>query len=477
MKMKFNDFRRGVNRKLSDNLIALSEAKISYNFDFSGGSLKAGLSFQAEFGQELTNSASIDSFIASEKGLQGGSIFYFKKYDFESGKDASKLIYVTPEFKFFYLPLDGSSDSFIPLGLEFSSRPQGICYRLNSVDVIIFSSPTDNMVVWDGVGEPEIVVDAPKITSMCLHSERLFATTSGSADEVWFSDDLDPTNWSISLNDAGFIQLADERGEARKVISYNGYVYIFRDKGISRLSASGAQEDFYLSHLFVSSGKIYDKTIALCGDRILFVASDGLYAFNGSDTVKILEDVSPLIMPSSESEAVFYNGRYYLTCHIDFEDEVYRDGEKTNNAVFALDISTNEYVIYRGLSVQSMAVIERLGKYNLVLLNDASEGQSVEENMLLVDSDTSLECKARYATGLYDFGEPSARKVVRKVMGYVKNGESVLVTIFNESGEAVSVNLEEHTNLIPVMIDGKSIGFIIDAIENVELESLQVEVF
>ena len=181
MKIKFNDFRRGINSKLSDNLVGLTEAKIAYNFDHIGGSLKSELPFQAEFCNYLANSMQDEYFIGADNDVSGGSIFYFKKYDFDSNKDASKLIFVNNNFQFFYLNLDGSSEKFEPLDITFTSSPLAINYRLDSEDVIIFSSPTDNMVVWNGVSEPEIVIDAPKITSMCLHSERLFATTSGSS--------------------------------------------------------------------------------------------------------------------------------------------------------------------------------------------------------------------------------------------------------------------------------------------------------
>ena len=476
MKIKFNDFRRGINRKLSDNLIGLSESQIAYNFNHNGGSLKGGLPFRAEFCSILSESVANGYFTDDEGSAKGGSIFYFKKYDFERNIDASKLIFVDKNYNFFYMNLDGSSTKFEPLNIKFSSRPLAINYRLDSEDVIIFSSPSDNMVVWNGVSEPESVIDAPKITSMCLHSERLFATTCGSGDEVWFSDDLDPTNWSVSLVDAGFIQLADERGGAIKVVSYNGYVYIFREQGISRLSASGAQEEFYLSHLFVSSGKIFDKTISLCGDRIIFVASDGIYAFNGSETTKILNDIDGLILPSEDSQAVFFNGKYYLSCHIDFDDEKFNDAKITNNALFVLDAGSYEYVIYRGLDIQAMSVVEMEDEYKLVLLNNVDK-ENIDKS-LLVECDELQPTIAKYKTGLYDFGEPYLKKVVRKVFGRIKGESSVNVKIFNDLGDSVQVQLSKNNEMIPVVLDGKAVGFEV-GLDNAkaEVESLQFEVF
>ena len=66
-------------------------------------------------------------------------------------------------------------------------------------------------------------------TSMDIHYERLFVTTTNEKSKVLFSDDLDPTLWSIDLSEAGFIEMVDERGALNRVISFNDYLYIFRD--------------------------------------------------------------------------------------------------------------------------------------------------------------------------------------------------------------------------------------------------------
>lgn len=475
MKIKFNDFRKGINLKNSDNLVGLSEAKVCYNFDFSSGSLKTSFPFQACFDSFLTESDVSEEFVEGGSRLSGGAIFYFKKYDFENQKDASKLILVTPKLNTFYLSLSDLGAKFQPLGIKFTSLPGAINYRLDSEDVIIFSSESDNMVVWDGANEPEIVVDAPKISSMCLHGERLFATTEGGMNEVWFSDDLDPTNWSVSLVDAGFIQLADERGKPLKVVSFNGYVYIFREMGISRLSASGAQEEFFLSHLFVSSGKIYDKTICLCGDKIVFLASDGIYSFNGTETTKILADLSNMIMPAPNSKAVFFDGKYYLSAHVDFEDGGFEDEQILNNALFVLDTTTGEYALYRGISVASMAVTENENNHQLVFLNDSFENT----NNLFVEvcSERKTSPLSNYETGLYDFGDPSKLKTFRKVVVYKKGNGSVNLKIFNESGKVINVQLKENFSQSPVLISGKAFGFKVEAVGDAEIENIIFDIY
>ena len=99
---------------------------------------------------------------------------------------------------------------------------------------------------------------------------------------LWFSDDLDPTNWNISLDEAGFVEMADENGALLKVLSFFNYVYVFRSYGITRFYATGEQSRFSLMHLFVSSDRIIGDTVCVCGARILFLTQRGLFDFDGS---------------------------------------------------------------------------------------------------------------------------------------------------------------------------------------------------
>ena len=99
------------------------------------------------------------------------------------------------------------------------------------------------------------------------------------------------------------------------------------------------------------------------------------------------------------------------------------------------------------------------------------------ENCLVVNSDESLDCSAKYITGLYDFLEPSKKKVVRKVVVKLKSGEQVIVKLFNEANEMLKVEIDKSNIAVPVVFEGYSIGFSIECGAGVELESVYLEVF
>ena len=226
MSFKVSNFLNGVLSGYDSGMVSPTRAICSYNFDFSGGSLKSGAGFSegliSLFDESIREQAKIE--------LESlGSIirtFVYRNYDTENQRRNDKLFLLNSSLSLFSIDLAGGNLNFTRIrNIVFTSVPKAISYKLGGKDVLIFASPTDNMVVYDGENQPYEVLDAPKITSMDVHFERLFVTTTGEKSEVLFSDDLDPTNWSIDLSEAGYIEMVDERGALNRVISFNDYLY------------------------------------------------------------------------------------------------------------------------------------------------------------------------------------------------------------------------------------------------------------
>lgn len=354
-------FENGLNTYLDENLTNMQYAINLENFSFSDGALKNGIGFES-FLDAICDSETLTTLKNSLSAI--GSIvrvFHFYKYSQETNSREDKLILVNSSYSLYYINLFGEIGLNSLKNISFTSLPVAVRYRLNGEDVIILSSETDNMVVWDGVSDPYEVLDAPKISSMALHYERLFATVDGEKNSVWFSDDLDPTNWSMSLDEAGFIELIDERGALLKVVSFLDYIYIFREYGISRLTAYGDQASFSVSNLFVSSGKIYANSVCVCGDKILFLARDGLYRFDGVDTTKILSslDNNLINVDNQNASACYFNGSYYLACKFKFmKDEDDCENQNLSNALLEIDVVSGKLKnITHGVNISYITTI------------------------------------------------------------------------------------------------------------------------
>ncbi|HEY8443800.1 MAG TPA: hypothetical protein VIL24_03270 [Clostridia bacterium] len=368
--LQFADFLGGARRDIDANILPIKYAFNAYNFDISDGALKDGLGIERLDKKHLNKQN--DLVYPEGKVLKA---WQYYRYDFDDQRRDDKLVVYMSDGYLYYVGL--FDDSFIFEQIPnsyFVSPPNFLNYRLNSQDVLIATSPEDEMLVFDGT-EAYRVPDAPKITSMSIHYERLFATSAGESNQIWFSKELDPINWDINLESAGFIEMNDQRGALLEVMSFLDYVYVFREFGISRISAYADQTQFFVSHLFTSSGRIAKNTVALCGDRVIFLTSSGLYAFDGLQTHKILSEITDAILDIDSAHAVFYNGKYYLACKFDFSDNKKihcETGDYVLNAVIEYDIIKKTYVIYRGIDALDFCPL-KIGSKELLCLTVRGE--------------------------------------------------------------------------------------------------------
>jgi hypothetical protein len=330
-----SNFSGGLNSFYDDSVLPLKYAKMTYNFDNESGALKCGKGLT----ELLVNSNGFLTETILPQTVFPKRCYFYKRYDFENLKEDDRLLVYCDDKKIYELKLNNIDNEFIEIeGLVFENPPEALNYKYNSEDVIIFSTENEGIKIYSARGYPIEISNTPKITSMCMHYERLFATTGGEKTSLWFSDDFDPLNWYISLDEAGFIDMPDERGALLKVISFLDYVYVFRSYGISRITAYADQTEFSASKLFVSSGKIFGDTVTVCGDRVIFLAEDGLYQFDGIYTKRILEGYDRLILSDNilTAKGEFLNGKFYLAFNLEIEGEnkrvllTYNISEKTS---------------------------------------------------------------------------------------------------------------------------------------------------
>lgn len=465
MQVKISDFSGGLREDKSEHLRGFSFAKNLENVAVASGSIKTVSSLE----ELMIKNRHIDRILATVgKALDfsGGQIFFFKKYNDTTECDENKIVFLDSSLEVYYINLSDSNPRAYELGISFSSVPSAINYKLNGEDVLIMASKTDNMVVWNGVDAPEIILDAPKISSMDLHYERLFAISSeGDGCTLSFSDDLDPTNWSESLSDAGFINFSDERGKLLKVISFNDYLYLFRERGITRVYANTAiQSSFYVNHLFVSGGRINPDTISVCGDRIIFLATDGFYVFDGAETKKLLNGVFLGLDITGEEKAIFFNGVYYLLCN--------KQGERV---ILAVTISDGSVSVIKYYNPQAFAVVVDNNESFLAVLN--AEGINQIYKLVEAPSENQIGLKSVYVSVPYDFGDPTSRKVIKRVKIKTKNPKFIKVsfTIKNEQDQSVSFSFSGDKDQ-RLMFSGREFSYEISFSGEVEIESVEFEV-
>jgi len=455
------NFLAGISTEYDSGMLSPRLSVTSYNFDFSGGTLKNGLGFKEGL-LELFVSEKRDA-IKQELDLLPSIIrvYAYRNYSEQENKRGDKLLILSSDMVLYILDLSGNNTSLNRVrNISFTSVPKAISYRLDGEDVLILASPTDNMVIYDGKNLPYEVLDAPVITSMDIHFERLFATTDGERSRIVFSDDLDPTNWSIDLSTAGFIELVDERGALNRVISFNDYLYIFRDYGISRLTAYGDQEGFSISHLFVSSSKIYPETVTVCGDQILFLSSTGLYSFDGYNTNRILPELFNLIAPNNENSfGAYYMSKYYLSLNMKFDERSEFDDKDFNcNALLEIDTKTKKYKITRGVDIKCIlpVLVGGVEKLYLCARNNSDQKYQI---VCLDNSGTFLgnPLFKVWQTDFYGFGKHNNRKCLRSIS--LDSNAGNVITIKSNNGRSRTIQTLDGARTYNLMLFGSKFSF------------------
>ncbi|MBQ7373340.1 MAG: hypothetical protein IJW64_02105 [Clostridia bacterium] len=415
------DFGRfyGVDLRLDGEVGGYNRAEMSYNCSVLDGSLKTSLGLKSLNDKYIPP---VDDLISS--------VYYFRHSDYQTGVRDDRIIAYTDTGNMYEVSIDGGEFTIIK-GLTFNNQPIGVCYNYNSSDVIIFSAEGEGIKIYDGE-KVTVVSDAPSVTSMCVHSERLFITSGGVDGALWFSDDFDPTNWNVSLNEAGFIDMSDDRGEMICAVAFGGYVYVFRSYGVSRVSAYGDQSEFSVSHLLVSCGKIIKNTITVCGDCIMFFASDGLYRFDGYNAVKISEPWFNLVDTSPEwVKGVYYNGYTHYLLYFTI------DGVKVRG-VFRINPSGTDYQFIYVAALIDIAVISGENCYKLFAvermtrrLGELCKGGGWGGDPL------PMAWKSKQT----DFGIKAREKILKKVSFYATAPVTLTVWV---DGEEHSYQIDEY---------------------------------
>ena len=380
-----------INGKTGEGVGGYGYSVASYNFDTSKGDLRDGKGFSA-----------INAFLP----YAAKRIYYYRRI---SGEDAvldAVLVWCGDGY-IYSLKLAGGTPVKLA-ALYFTKEPTAVNYNFNGEDVMIFSSENAELKIYDGTNVIT-VSSAPKVESMCVHGERLFLTDSSNHNSLWFSDDFDPTNWNVSLSEAGFIDMIGEKGRLLKVISFGGYIYVFRSYGITRVTAYGNQKSFSVADLFVSSGKIRGESITVCGDCVLFFASDGLYRFDGLSAARISDAYKESIDFSfGKVRGAYYNGRAYFVVKAVFEGE-------SENCLFNVDPKNySEYYFIKGGKPVDVTVAGGVNDYELLLVS--GDGKILR---LTDECATAGVPNTKIWLGKFgDFGFTAKRKLLSEISFY-----------------------------------------------------------
>ena len=467
---KYADFTNGISLDYDENLTPIKCSRNTYNFNYNNGALTTGMGIRVPviyytYLEEVLNKSPVHPRFLSFTGTW--------KYTYYRTGDPIRyysllIVYSTDGFLYF-LTLHTDNKAYVKIqNIQLTSKPEIMSYKLNGKNLVLIVNETEGMYTWDydnGITKYDKV---PIITSMCVHYERMFVTTNGEKTQVWFSDDLDPTNFNTTPDEGGFIELSDERGRSNKVLTFDDYVYVVRDYGFSKISAYGDQNDFQVYNLFVSSGRILHKTAVVCGDKIVYLATDGLYMYDGAVSQKLDYSIFNLIDKNYNEEAVaqFSNGSYYLHCNLN-----YPDGDDNpnhiNNSLIKIDLSSGEISVLRNMDIKNIAAIDDIqGSYMLVCIYDPRLKEITLGEVDMSGKVFDVPTHKVWSSPMTDFGYPDKDKYVKEMYLYTKTDITLKVYYDNKSKD-IFVKGKDKNQTVKINVKAKKfrVDFVCDEVE------------
>lgn len=242
----------------------------------------------------------------------GGICAVFQFDTFANGQLKSYLILCSHSLILYYYELNIETPSLVCFDtISLSDIPHFETFCLDNKNVLIISSRENAMWVWDGSTSPVEVLDSPKIYSATVGLGKLFVAAIDKPYSICFSEDLDPSSWSMSSGDIMELHFADNLGKVLKLVSLDNYVFAFRERGIVKVYTKSNGE-LISSKVISFSGNIYEKTICVCEDAVVFATSCGIYKFDGLNIKKIYKNFFVRTNQFDTFEAVCKDTDYYL---------------------------------------------------------------------------------------------------------------------------------------------------------------------
>ena len=356
-KIQIKNFFSGMDGGVDNMLKSLVVPELSFNFNPFNGSLKGaeGLSVLKFNGANYS----------LPNGLTVKQIYFYKRFDNQAKMSDDRLVCFASDNYIYQCKLSSKTGKFFKVeNGYFEKIPVGICYNYYGSDVLILAYDNNEISILDSESLTTYK-NTPQVSSMCIHKERLFLTSANDANSVWFSGNFNPVDWVVSLEGAGYITISDERGKMLKVLSFYDYVYLFREYGITRISAYGDQTEFVVDNLSLKHGKIYKNSITMCENYIVFLASDGIYRFDGLNSTKILNEYDSYFIgvDNSNCNGIFFDNKLYLSLNMKIENVV-------ENVILVYDFNNKHSYLLKGLNVKSFLSVNGEEYYLLAVTND-----------------------------------------------------------------------------------------------------------
>ena len=249
----------------------------------------------------------------------------------------------------------------------------------------------------DRLGEGA-VSGAPAGSAAAFFGERLFIA---SGETLFYSAPLAPKDWAQSADGSGSVVLPSAGGNILKLVPDRGRLLLFRERGVTALSAPGDFLGFEAEELPCAVEGLMPSSVARCGSRVLFCSKEGIFSLKGETLSRLSGCGEQRIAFGRGVSAVSAGERYYASVTL-------QDGEKC-----ILELDGEGAALYR-LEAESLAgggTFRFLKEGSLYAPDEEAAGE--QEAVLELPLSSFGLFEVRYLDGLLVEGEGLFRAELR----------------------------------------------------------------
>lgn len=470
-----NDFSKGLDVSTGENITSVSTSVNCYNFNYNKGVLTEGMGVnyfcppRSQLKDKPTVALNYSYF---DEGLSRNikALNVFRYYSRKYSRDRDVLIFYADDGYLWHLNLNVSAPTPMKMSqLDYENCPRFFFGKVDDLDNVFVSNGVEDVGFWDGDSYPIKYDYVPKFISLCNYKNVWFYITTGDRKYLKYCLRPNLNRWVITADTAYqefIIDLKGEQGNLNRLMNFDKYLYIFRDYGIDRLSLVGEKKEIQINHIYKASNRIYANTVEICGDEMIMLTQGGLISFDGVEAKTIDMKFASKLKGVDNQNAVasFYDGKYYLACKMNYDDEKqigceqYEDHQ--NNTLIEYDPHNKTCAITRGIDIFDMKSIQAhcLNKLVISFNKDYTTrfGELTTDGKFF-DSNTNKY----WCSPLTDLGYSNKKKIIKEVSLLSKY--DCKLTIFTETEQKVfKVEGSQTISKFPVRLTGKQVGFKIE---------------
>lgn len=311
-----------------------------------------------------------------------------------------------------------TTSSATTMGMAVAS--DSTCRYVTFKDTLYFVNGVASAMKFDGTSTTK--VNSPASTKYIgVYQSRVWlANKTSSSSWVWHSALRNGEDWTSTEN-AGNVKINEDDGDViTGIVAQKNRLLVFKKWAIYGIYGYKV-DNFYWKLLASGIGCVAPSSIAVYGQKVFFLANDGLYVLSGDSDEPILlsKKVTPIIDAiSSKSTCAggIYKNQYWLSYYV--------SGSTKNNRCLVLNFQKGAWAEYRGIPANAFYWDRDAGIFfaagsNSGMIYKADNGTS--------DNGTAIA--TYYKSPAFHAGAPERDKQWKKVRTTAKATGSITATL------------------------------------------------